>query len=127
MPRHTFRKQEVLRGSTRIRLLITTGRSVHAAPFRLTGKFMQLPTPYPMQIAFAVPRRVLRHAVDRNRVKRIMREAWRLNKDRWYHTLREQGRQCALLLIYRGDTNLTLAAATLKITKAMDRWMQEHG
>jgi len=80
MPRHTFRKQEVLRGTTRIRALMAGGRSVNVAPFRLTAMYMELPTPYPAQVAFAVPRRVLRHAVDRNRVKRLMREALAPNK-----------------------------------------------
>ncbi len=127
MPRHTFRKQEVLRGTTRIRHLVMHGRSVHAAPFRLTAMYMRLPAPPPMQVAFAVPRRVLRHAVDRNRVKRLMREAWRLNKHRWYPALREQGRQCAVLVTYRGPGRPTLEETTLKITRAMDRWLKEHG
>lgn len=125
-PRHTFRKQEVLRSRSRIRELVRSGRSVHAAPFRLTGMIMELPTSYPIQVAFVVPRRVLRHAVDRNRVKRIMREAWRANKGRWYETLHKKGRQCAMLLIYRGDAKLTLAMADMKISRAVDRWLKEH-
>ncbi|MDX9750460.1 MAG: ribonuclease P protein component [Flavobacteriales bacterium] len=127
MPRHTFRKQEVLRGTTRIRALMAGGRSVNVAPFRLTAMYMELPTPYPAQVAFAVPRRVLRHAVDRNRVKRLMREAWRLNKEQWYGRLREKERQCAVLIVYRGDARLTLTAAALKISRAMERWLNEHG
>ena len=33
------------------------------------------------QVLISVPKRKLRHAVDRNRVKRQIREAYRLNKD----------------------------------------------
>lgn len=46
-----------------------------------------MPHPYPdllnptHQVLFAVPKRYLPHAVDRNKVKRRMREAYRLNKN----------------------------------------------
>lgn len=35
----------------------------------------------PMQVLISVAKRHLRHATDRNRAKRQMREAWRLNRD----------------------------------------------
>ena len=36
-------------------------------------------------------------------------------------------RQCAVLVTYRGPGRPTLEETTLKITRAMDRWLKEHG
>ena len=125
--RHTFRKHERLTGLQRFRLLMTTGRSVREGPLRLVGRPMVLPTSAPAQVAFAVPKRFMRRAVDRNRMKRLMREAYRQNKERWYAALREKGTQCAWLFIYQGSTAEPLPEVTNRLTRALERWMKEHG
>lgn len=127
MARRTFRKHERLCGRTRISEVVTSGAAVHDPPLRLVGKYMELPTNVPAQVAFAVPKRRLRRAVQRNRVKRLLREAWRLNKDRYYDLLRGHGRQCALLFIYQGGEAFTLKEAEQKITRSLDRWFKQHG
>ncbi len=127
MPRLTFRKHEHLCGHKRIQEVVTTGRAVHDAPFKLVGKRMELPTTAPAQVAFAIPKRYLRLAVERNRMRRLMREAYRLNKERYYEVLRASGTQCAWLFIYQGKATMTLAETQVKITRSLDRWMKEHG
>lgn len=127
MERNTFRKHEHLCGKLRISEVATTGRVVHVPPFRLVGKRMPLPTKAPAQIAFAVPRRHLRHAVDRNRMKRLMREAYRQLKPALYQRLATGGEQVAWLLVFQGRGPIPLAETSLKISKALDRWLIEHG
>ncbi|HMC96705.1 MAG TPA: ribonuclease P protein component [Flavobacteriales bacterium] len=127
MPRPTFRKHEHLCGRLRLQEVATTGRAVHDPPFKLLGKRMELPTNAPAQVAFAIPKRYLRLAVQRNRMRRLMREAYRLNKERFYTTLEASGVQCAWLFIYQGKGTITLAETELKITRSLDRWMKEHG
>lgn len=127
MARLTFRKHEHLCGRLRIQEVVTTGKAVQVPPLRLVGKFMALPTVAPAQMAFAVPKRGLRKAVQRNRVKRLLREAWRLNKERYYVRLRTEGRQCAWLLVYKGDEACTLEELERKITRSLDRWFQQYG
>ena len=41
-----------------------------------------LPHDVPFQAAFSVGKKRFRRAVDRNRIKRLLREAWRLEKSR---------------------------------------------
>jgi ribonuclease P protein component len=127
MVRNTFRKHEHLCGKLRIREVVTTGVAVHVSPFKLVGKSMSLPTTAPAQVGFAVPRRNLRHAVDRNRMKRLMREAYRMLKPRLYEKLEGRTEQVAWLFVFQGRTCIGLCETEEKISKALERWMEKHG
>jgi ribonuclease P protein component len=124
--RHTFPKSERLCGSLRIKEVATTGKSIHEPPIRLTGKLMALPSESPAQVAFAVPSRNLKRAVDRNRMKRLMREAYRLHKHAHHERLRAAGVQCAWLFTFQGKTRIPYAEARARLTRALERWMQQH-
>jgi ribonuclease P protein component len=53
-------------------------------------------------VAITVSKRNFKRAVDRNRIKRLMREAYRKNKSNFHKTLTNKNMQCALLLMYTG-------------------------
>ncbi len=80
---HSLRKHEILRSKQLISLLFKSGKSVKGdflrivyASFRPENRFFQeVPA-----ILFAVSKKTLSSAVSRNRVKRMMREAYRLEK-----------------------------------------------
>lgn len=127
MIRPTFRKHERLCGALRIRDVATTGRSVHERPFKLIGKKMSFVGPAMAQVAFAVPKRNVRVAVRRNRIKRLMREAYRLFKPELAALLGERDARYAWLFIYQGNEEPTLSETRLKITRALERWIKEHG
>lgn len=127
MARNTFRKHEHLCGKLRIRDVALTGAAVHVPPFKLVGKAMDLPTHAPAQIAFAVPRRNLKRAVDRNRVKRLMREAYRTNKNELYAKLEGRANKIAWLVVYQGRADIDLRNTEQKITRALHRWLEQHG
>jgi len=127
MQRPTFRKHERLTGRLRIQEVVTTGRYVYEPPLKLVGKLMALPTEAPAQVAFSVPKRYLRLAVQRNRVRRLLREAYRLNKHIYFDRLRAAGKQCAWLFVYQGKQPITLAETQERLTRSLDRWMQQHG
>lgn len=124
--RPTFRKHERLTGRDRVKLVATTGKTVKLFPFRLSGLVMPLETSAAAQVAFAVPKRHVKLAVDRNRVRRHMREAYRLHKHRWYGPLAEAGIQCAWLLTFQGSGPLAWKESEGKISRIFDRWTQEH-
>jgi len=125
--RSTFRKHERLTGRLRIQEVVTRGRTVHEPPFKLVGRLMELPTDAPAQVAFAIPKRNIRLAVQRNRMRRLMREAYRLNKHNYHERLRATGKQCAWLFVYQGKAPISLAETQVTMIRSLDRWMEKHG
>ncbi len=77
--RPTFRKAERLCSKKRIDGLFAGGRSMSAFPVRAVFRRSE-ESEAPVEVLVSVSKRHFKHAVDRNRLKRIMREAYRLNK-----------------------------------------------
>lgn len=77
--RETFSQVEKLKSRKQIGLLFEQGDSVKEYPIRL--KYLKLSeTSSPVKVAFSVPKRNFKLAVDRIRVKRLLRESYRKNK-----------------------------------------------
>ena len=82
--------------------LFSEGRSVSQNGFTLVYLRCGLPTFYPAQAAVSVPKRYFKNATDRNRIKRLLREAYRHHKTTLYQKLTDINSQLALMLIYKG-------------------------
>lgn len=96
-----FPKSEKLKSKKAIELLFTEGKSATNYPV----KVFYLPTEKSKntQAAFAVPKRNFKNAVDRNRIKRQLREAYRLQK----HLLKNDGElKFMLFFLYLGKEKL---------------------
>lgn len=79
--RHTFRKRERLRLRTDIDELFSAGSKAFSAfPVRAVCRRVRYDG-IEVSVLISVPKRHLRHAVERNHVKRRLRESYRLNKE----------------------------------------------
>jgi ribonuclease P protein component len=101
-PRQTFSRDERLRSRKLIEKIIERGKSIHVAPFRFSWTITKLNTVFPVQVAISVPKRFFKRAVDRNRIRRLIREVYRKNKSGLYALLKSHNIQCALLVVFSG-------------------------
>lgn len=63
------------------------GKSIQAFPLRVVYMPIEKESRYPVSILISVPKRHFKRAVKRNRVKRQIREAYRLNKHILYQAI----------------------------------------
>ncbi len=126
MPGATLGRNERLVSREMIGHVARTGRAVNVHPFRLIGMITPLDTPAPAQVAFAVPKRHLKRAHDRNRMKRLMREVYRRGKAPWHEAMRTTGGQCAWLLVFQAHAPVQEHEVRNKVHAAFDRWIKEH-
>ncbi|RLJ74690.1 ribonuclease P protein component [Pedobacter alluvionis] len=85
---YTFKKEERLCSRKHLDLLFKNGSSFLLYPFRISYLFVDAPANVQAQVVINVPKRRYKRAVDRNLLKRRIREAYRLNKqDKFYMSL----------------------------------------
>ena len=100
MERFTLKKEERLCSHTVIEKLFSEGESFFIFPFKVVFIIRKKDDCVSAQAAFAVPRKVCKRAVDRNAVKRKMRESYRVNKQILYSSLKDY--QVSVMFIYVG-------------------------
>ena len=84
-----------------IEQLFTKGKSMSAFPVKLLYDFNEEET-QPLKAGVTVSSRNFKKAVDRNRVKRVLREAYRLQKNPLKTMILAEGKSLALFFIYIG-------------------------
>ncbi|MDY6257524.1 MAG: ribonuclease P protein component [Bacteroidaceae bacterium] len=75
----------------------------------------------PVSILVSVPKKRFRHAVDRNRMKRLIREAYRLNKHILWNALQEKNFRLAIAFVCITDTLPTFRSVNKSMRKALIR------
>jgi len=82
--------------------LFKQGLSFSNFPFRILYLFTEKNSS-PLQAGFAVRAKQFKKAVDRNRIKRLLREAYRLQKNPLTEILRKDERFITVFFIYTGN------------------------
>ncbi|NJX13986.1 ribonuclease P protein component [Tamlana crocina] len=83
----TYGKKEKLKSKKLIDQLFTEGKSVSAFPLRLVYLSTTFDDDVMAKTGVSVSKRNFKTAVARNRIKRLLREAYRLNKGQYFNNL----------------------------------------
>lgn len=120
MVRATFTKQERLVSRKRIDMLFSGSRSVAAYPLRAVYINKVRAGEDAVQLLISVPKKRFHHAVDRNRVKRQIREAYRKNKWLLYDAL-PADKQLLLAFVWLSDRHLPSAEVEHRVVSLLQR------
>jgi len=92
-----------MKSRKQIEHLFKAGKTVSAQPLRLYYVLQPLPAgECSLLFGVAVGTKHFKRAVHRNRVKRLIREAWRLQKNELQQQLQQSGLQMQVFVLYTG-------------------------
>lgn len=94
-----FRKRERLCSRTAINVLFAQGKTMIAYPLRSVHHFTDAGE-VPARFMVTVPKKHIRHAVDRVKLRRRIREAYRLNRHLLLPVLQERELHVDIAMLY---------------------------
>jgi len=99
---YSYNATEKLKSRKLLDQLFTGGKSFSVFPVKVF--YMPLPEPdgHPIKAGVGVSARNFRKAVDRNRIKRLLRESYRLNKLSLHTTISNHQKNIAVFFLYIG-------------------------
>jgi ribonuclease P protein component len=100
----TLGKNERLKSRKQIEHLFKEGQRFSISTLRVFYSLQNNPASIKqsLQAGFGAGSRNFKTAVDRNRIKRLIKEAWRLQKNDLGNLLKEQNQKLDVFLIYTG-------------------------
>ncbi|MFZ9055398.1 MAG: ribonuclease P protein component [Flavobacteriales bacterium] len=98
----TFPRSERLKSKKILERTFAEGEKVKAWPLVVRRLKTELPEEVTCQVMVSVSKRLFKRAVDRNRIKRLLRENWRLQKNALVQSWATDETQNAVVFIYMG-------------------------
>jgi ribonuclease P protein component len=120
--KQTLGKQERLKSKTLIGKLYKEGNSVKNFPLRMVYIQAEHGSNYPAQVGVSVPKRNFKKAISRNRIKRLLREAYRKEKQLVYNSI---DKPYVFMISYIGKEEFTYAEIAVKMEKLLTAFIEK--
>jgi len=122
----TFKKEERLHEKKIINELFEKGKNFYLNPFKVIYIDLNIDCKSPAKAMITVSSRNFKKAVDRNRIKRLIREAYRKNKNILYDALEASSKNLAFVILYTGKLMPSYKDIESKIILILQRLVKEN-
>ncbi len=124
--KQTFAKEERMHEKKLIDQLFKNGKSFFVFPFKVL--YMPLASDGQLlpKVLISVPKRNFKRAVDRNRIKRLMREAYRRNKSVLLGQEKNCRHQLLIGLIYTAKVHMDYIEIEKKIILILQQLLEKN-
>lgn len=116
----SYPKKEKLKSKKLIEQLFIEGQSVSAFPLRLVYMPTSFEDDVMLKTGVSVSKRNFKNAVDRNRIKRLLRESYRLNKAAYFNNITTQ---YAFMILYIGRKEPTFTELETKMKQLFKKFL----
>lgn len=116
-----FSAKEKLKSRKQIGRVFQEGRHINLPSLRISWILEPGNSGEPLQAGVGASSRHFKHAVDRNRIKRLLREAWRLQKQPLRTKLATHQQHMAVFLIYTGKDLPTYDDVYPRVGEAIEK------
>jgi len=123
MPQQSFNKNEKVKSRKTISILFSGRKALYAQNIKLLWEIGLRSDVY-VEAGFAVPKRSVRKAVQRNYLKRLMREAFRKNREQLMLHLEERDLHVSMVFLYQATQILdysSVESAVVQLLNELDR------
>jgi ribonuclease P protein component len=118
--KHTHPKIEKLKSKMIIEQLFSEGNSVKVFPLRLIYMEAVFDKDIQLKIGVSVSKNLFKKATERNRIKRLLREAYRLNKSLLFNNITTQ---YAFMILYIGSEIPDYKTLDIKMKLLFERFL----
>lgn len=123
----SYNKFEKLKSRKQIELLFAKGKSISAFPVKVFYLPVDHTPMHPVQVGVGVSARNFKKAVDRNTIKRRMREAYRLHKLPLHEYLVAQQKSVAVFILWIDKQMPTTAALQELMPAVIEKLIKQLG
>lgn len=120
--KQTLGKQERLKSKILLGKLYKEGNSVKKFPLRMVFLQAEHTSNYPAQVGVSVPKRNFKKAVSRNKLKRLLREAYRKQKHIVYNAIEEP---YVFMISYIGKEELAYFELETKMEQLLHAFIEK--
>lgn len=124
---NTFPKEERLHGRTTVAEVFAKGKRFQLDPYRIVWRTRAQDDLPSIRFGISVSKKISKKAVERNRIKRCNREAFRAVKQSFIEELLAQNKQIDLFLVYSGSIETSTEVLKEKIILILNRLIATHG
>jgi len=118
---NTFKKKEKLCSKTEIKQLFLHKKAVFSYPIKIFWNKTTYTNKIPVKTVISVSKKRFKLAVDRNFLKRRIREAYRLNKQSFYDNVKAKNIQLSMIIIYHSNTKLPYSEIESSLVTALNK------